>query len=94
VRKTRVNGKLVTVTESVVVGDGKWARKDFYTEERLVEIRKSVGGMGGRDRVEHGEHEGRHDRCGQRGARIGQPKWFTEKRESRVRQALQSNVRF
>lgn len=83
--------RMKTHDDVFVVGDGKWARKDFYTEEQLVEIRKSVGGMGGRDRVEHTEST----KAGmivarQRGARIGQPKWFTEERESRVRQALQS----
>lgn len=66
-----------------IVGEGKWARKDFYTEEQLVEIKKSVGGMGGRDRVEHSEST----KAGmivarQRGAFIGKPKWFTEEREA------------
>ena len=82
--------RMKTHDDVFVVGDGKWARKDFYTEEQLVEIRKSVGGMGGRDRVEHTEST----KAGmivarQRGARIGQPKWFTEEREA-GRQALQS----
>ena len=75
--------RMKTHDDVFVVGDGKWARKDFYTEEQLVEIKKSVGGMGGRDRVEHSEST----KAGmivarQRGARIGQPKWFTEEREA------------
>ena len=47
--------RMKTHDDVFLVGDGKWARKDFYTEEQLVEIKKSVGGMGGRDRVEHSE---------------------------------------
>lgn len=75
--------RMKTHGDVFVVGDGKWARKDFYTEEELVEIKKSVGGMGGRDRVEHSEST----KAGmivarKRGARIGQPKWFTEERET------------
>jgi hypothetical protein len=75
--------RMKTHGDVFVVGDGKWARKDFYTEEQLVEIMKSVGGMGGRDRVEHSEST----KAGmivarKRGARIGQPKWFTEEREA------------
>lgn len=66
-----------------LVGEGKWARKDFYTEEQLVEIRKSVGGMGGRDKIEHS----RSTKAGmivalQRGVKIGKPKWFTDEREA------------
>jgi hypothetical protein len=66
-----------------LVGDGKWARKDFYTEEQLVEIKKSIGGMGGRDRVEHSDST----KAGmivarRRGVRLGAPKWFTKEREA------------
>jgi hypothetical protein len=77
--KRRMN----THGDVLLVGDGKWARKDFYTEEQLVEIKKSVGGMGRRDRADHIEST----KAGmivarQRGARLGAPKWFTPEREA------------
>jgi hypothetical protein len=75
--------RMTTHADVFLVGDGKWARKDFYTEEQLVEIKKSIGGMGGRDRVEHSEST----KAGmivarRRGVRLGAPKWFTDEREA------------
>lgn len=75
--------RMKTHDDVFLVGDGKWARKDFYTEEQLIEIKKSVGGMGGRDRVEHSEST----KAGmivarQRGVPMGKPKWFTAEREA------------
>jgi hypothetical protein len=37
----------------LIVGSGKWGRTDWYSDAELEEIRKSVGGMGGRDRGDH-----------------------------------------
>ena len=37
----------------LVVGSGKWGKTDWYSDAELAEIKKSVGGMGGRDRGEH-----------------------------------------
>ena len=62
----------------LLVGDGKWGRKDWYTEEQLEEIQKSIGGMGGRDRAAHSERT----KSGmivamERGAKPGHPKKLT-----------------
>ena len=53
--RTALKRRMNTHGDVLLVGDGKWARKDFYSEEELVEIKKSVGGMGGRDRAAHSE---------------------------------------
>jgi transposase len=37
----------------LLVGRGQWGRPEWYTEEQLEEIKKSIGGMGGRDRGSH-----------------------------------------
>lgn len=37
----------------LLVGDGKWGLRDWYTEERLKEIKASRGMMPGRDKEEH-----------------------------------------
>jgi Helix-turn-helix domain of resolvase len=39
----------------LLVGEGKWGLKSWYTEDDLEEIKKSVGGMGGRDSAAHSE---------------------------------------
>ncbi len=36
-----------------LVGSGKWGRPSWYNDAELEEIRKSIGGMGGRDRGDH-----------------------------------------
>lgn len=56
----------------LLVGSGKWGKTDWYSEDELEEIRKSIGGMGGRDRADHIERT----KIGmltarQRGARLG-----------------------
>lgn len=59
----------------LLVGGGKWGRVDWYNEAELEEIRKSVGGMGGRDKGSHSERT----RAGmlvakERGVRLGATK--------------------
>ena len=59
----------------LVVGGGKWGRVEWYTEAELNEIKKSVGGMGGRDKGAHSERT----RAGmlvakERGVRLGATK--------------------
>lgn len=56
----------------LIVGSGKWGRTDWYSDAELAEIRKSVGGMGGRDRGEHIERtKAGMATARQRGARLG-----------------------
>ena len=56
----------------MIVGSGKWGRTDWYSDDQLEEIRKSVGGMGGRDRGEHIERtKAGMATARQRGARLG-----------------------
>lgn len=68
-RRAKTHGDIL------LVGEGKWGRKEWYTEQQLEEIRKSMGGMGGRDRATHSEAT----KTGMivarsRGAKPGQPK--------------------
>ncbi|MFM9846629.1 MAG: hypothetical protein ACKVP3_05660 [Hyphomicrobiaceae bacterium] len=42
-----------THNDVLLVGAGKWGLKSWYSEAELEQIRKSVGGMGGRDKVAH-----------------------------------------
>ena len=44
------------------VGGGKWGLKAWYTENELDDISKSMGGMGGRDKAQHGERT-KKERC-------------------------------
>lgn len=69
----------------LLVGGGKWGRTDWYTEAELAEIRKSVGGMGGRDRGAHSEST----RAGMlvaldRGVRLGAARKLTPEQEDQV----------
>src|SRR5262245_7746183 len=45
--------RVKTHGDVLLVGSGKWGKTDWYTETELEEIRKSMGGMGGRDRADH-----------------------------------------
>ena len=68
-RRARRHGDIL------LVGEGKWGRKDWYSEEQLEEIRKSMGGMGGRDRSVHSEATKTGMLIARsRGAKPGQPK--------------------
>jgi hypothetical protein len=56
----------------LIVGSGKWGRTDWYSDAELEEIRKSVGGMGGRDRGDHIERtKAGMATAKQRGVRLG-----------------------
>src|SRR5262249_29578462 len=56
----------------LLVGAGKWGKTDWYSEAELEEIRKSMGGMGGRDRGDHIERtKAGMITARQRGARLG-----------------------
>jgi transposase len=56
----------------LLIGQGRWGRPEWYTEEQIKEIDKSMGGMGGRDRGSHIERTKRGMTVAKsRGARIG-----------------------
>ena len=46
-RRSKTHGDVM------LVGSGKWGRTDWYSDADLAEIKKSEGGMGGRDRGDH-----------------------------------------
>jgi hypothetical protein len=77
-----------------LVGDGKWGRKDWYTEEQLAVIKKSVGGMGGRDARAHSERtKAGMNVARKRGAKPGAPRTFTEEKVIELRRLLADGVR-
>jgi hypothetical protein len=61
-----------THADVLLVGAGKWGKPEWYSDGELEEIRKSMGGMGGRDRGEHVERtKAGMATASQRGARLG-----------------------
>lgn len=85
--------RMQTHADVFLVGEGKWARKDFYTEAELVEIRKSIGGMGGRDRAAHSERT----KAGMivarsRGALPGKPPKLTQEQWATIESELARGV--
>lgn len=76
-----------------LVGEGKWAIKDWYTEEQLAELMKSIGGMGGRDKAAHSERT----KAGmivamKRGAKPGQPTKLPPDKEAEVERMLRDGA--
>jgi transposase len=56
----------------MLVGAGKWGKTEWYSDSELEEIRKSMGGMGGRDRADHIERtKAGMITARRRGARLG-----------------------
>jgi DNA-binding CsgD family transcriptional regulator len=56
----------------LLVGAGKWGKPEWYSDAELEEIRKSIGGMGGRDRGDHIERtKAGMATAKRRGARLG-----------------------
>ena len=75
----------------LLVGEGKWGRKDWFTEEQLEEIQKSIGGMGGRDRAAHSERT----KSGmivamERGAKPGHPRKLTPEKIHQVEEMIRA----
>ena len=69
----------------LLVGAGKWGRIEWYTEAELEEIRKSVGGMGGRDRGDHIENtKAGMITARQRGARLGAVKKLSAEQADQI----------
>jgi hypothetical protein len=67
----------------LLVGGGMWGLKHWYLERELDEIKKSVGGMGGRDRAAHSERTKRGMLVARRrGVRLGKKLFFTKEREA------------
>jgi hypothetical protein len=72
-----------THEDVLLVGAGQWGRKEWYTEAQLQDIKKSVGGMGGRDRAAHSEMTKRGMVVARtRGVRLGKELFFTPEREA------------
>jgi hypothetical protein len=81
--------RVKTYGDVLPVGGGKWGRKEWYTEEQLKEIAKSVGGMGGRDKAAHSERTKAGMIVGiERGAKPGQPSKLTNVQWGEVEQLL------
>jgi hypothetical protein len=69
----------------LIVGSGKWGRTDWYSDAELEDIRKSVGGMGGRDRGEHIERTKAGMATAKlRGARLGAIKKLTAEQATQL----------
>jgi hypothetical protein len=77
----------------LLVGAGKWGRIDWYTEAELEEIRKSVGGMGGRDRADHIEKtKAGMITARQRGARLGAVKKLNPEQANQLLDLVRSGI--
>ncbi len=77
----------------LVVGEGKWGRTEWYSEAQLDEIKKSVGGMGGRDRAAHVERtKAGMQRALERGAKPGAPPLITPEKLEEARQLIMAGV--
>ena len=75
----------------LLVGEGKWGRKEWYSEEQLEEIQKSVGGMGGRDRASHSAATTRGMLVARaRGARLGAQKKLSEEKLAEVEEMIRA----
>ena len=62
----------------LLVGVGKWGLRSWYTSERVEEINRNLGGMGGRDREVHVEKTKRAiESLKARGVRWGRPSSVT-----------------
>lgn len=74
-----------THRDVMIVGAGRWGRTDWYTEAELEEIKKSVGGMGGRDRGDHVERtKAGMATAKQRGARLGALKKLSDEQGTQI----------
>lgn len=91
---TALRRRAKTHADVFLVGGGKWGLKSWYAEEELEEIRKSVGGMGGRDAAEHSERTkaGMRVALTQRGVRVGKPPFLTPERMEEVKQLVRDGV--
>ena len=84
-RRARVHGDVL------LVGEGKWGKTEWYSEAELSEIKKSVGGMGGRDRADHVERT----KTGMitaklRGAKLGAAKKLSTEKTNELLDAVRS----
>jgi Homeodomain-like domain-containing protein len=69
----------------LLVGAGKWGKPSWYDDDELEEIRKSIGGMGGRDRGDHVERtKAGMATARQRGARLGAVKKLSEEQGRQI----------
>ena len=86
-RRAKTHGDIL------IVGGGKWGRVDWYTEAELNEIKKSVGGMGGRDKGAHSERT----RAGMlvakdRGVRLGATKKLSAEKTNGLLEAVRAGM--
>jgi hypothetical protein len=81
-------------SDVLLVGNGKWGRKDWYTEADLEEIQKSVGGMGGRDAADHSERTRAGLRVAmiQRGVKLGAPAVMTPEKLEETKRLVMAGV--
>ena len=74
-----LNRRAKTHGDVVLVGNGYWGMLNWYTAAELAEQKKSLGGMGGRDREEHVRRTKRGIRkLLARGGRYGAPVKITD----------------
>lgn len=77
--------RATTHKDVLLVGAGKWGKPSWYSDDELEEIRKSMGGMGGRDRGEHIERtKAGMATARQRGARLGAHKKLSDEQGNKI----------
>jgi hypothetical protein len=82
-----------THADVLLVGEGKWGLKSWYSEDDLEEIKKSMGGMGGRDKASHSEATTRGMLVAMaRGAKPGQPRKVTAENVGRIEEMIRSGM--
>jgi hypothetical protein len=77
----------------LLVGAGKWGKPSWYNDDELEEIRKSMGGMGGRDRGEHIERtKAGMATARRRGARLGATKKLSAEKTNELLDAVRAGL--
>jgi hypothetical protein len=75
----------------LLVGAGKWGKPSWYDDAELEEIRKSMGGMGGRDRGDHVERtKAGMATAKRRGAKLGAAKKLSTEKTNELLDAVRS----
>jgi hypothetical protein len=78
----------------LLVGGGKWGKTEWYSEAQLEEIRKSMGGMGGRDRGDHIERTKAGMMTAKwRGARLGAEKKLSAEQITQIEEMVRAGAK-
>ncbi|MDX2201716.1 MAG: hypothetical protein NW223_03130 [Hyphomicrobiaceae bacterium] len=77
----------------MLVGSGKWGLVDWYSDAELEEIRKSMGGMGGRDKGAHIERtKAGMATARARGATLGAARKLTDEQGKQIVELVRTGV--